>query len=66
MTVQKAKTIELKKPETMDLCWHILDISQFFDLKANLDRAAAEVKKPLFGDKHWQDLAIFSHLLGQT
>ena len=45
MKVQKAKTIDLKKPETRDKGLHILDISQFFDLKASLGGAATEVQK---------------------
>ena len=63
MTVQKAKTIDLKKPETRDKGWHILDISQFFDLKASLDGAATEsAKSHHLGtniDRIWPFLATF-------
>ena len=31
MTVRKAKSTDLKKPETTDKEWHIMEISQFFN-----------------------------------
>ena len=40
----------------------ILDISQFFNLKANIDRAATEVKKATFCWQTLPEFGIFSHL----
>ena len=56
---------QTKKPEIEDRAWKWRWRSLFFTKKANWKKWEKIMKKPTFEDKHWQILAVFSHLLGQ-